>query len=464
LISRVQNLDELNKNGRIVGKANYIFTPEIASSIGSIHGSSFKLDETVVIGRDYHNDSRMLKRGYTSGIMSTGINVLNLSDCTFPLLEFTIRRFGASGGAYFSGGHLYSEDVGVRFADAGGIELSPLEIEKIINSFNTYPTQIRRVDPRRIGRIIAIPQTQDVYIKSLEQFVNKKQIRDANLKIVVDCSFSPTGKITPLLVNDVGVEVIALNTHYRERSKVPVPSINTIKNTADIVKASNSHLGVCFDVDGSRILVLDENGLEISFEDLLMLFVAYDKRIINSKNNPVITTPSVSPVIKSFIEESGHPVKLVENYPGEISRQIRQERACFAAADSLKFYFPNYSPFSDGNYILLKILEIMAIQKDLISSLTKGFPKGIKVNKTIPVPADAIDNMHNRLIEFADEHNLKYQDIINELKIIDEGVYVKIKVALNRNAILLSAESEDKDKSEKMIVKLAKIISSLEAS
>ena len=459
MFPRVQNLDELNKNGRIVGRANYIFTPEIASSIGSIHGSTFKIDESVVIGRDYHNDSRMLKRGYTSGIMSTGINVLNLSDCTFPLLEFTIRRFGASGGAYFSGGHLYSEDVGIRFADAGGIELSLLEIKKIIESYNTYPRQIRRVDPRRIGRIIAIPQTQDVYIKSLEQFVNKKQIRDANLKIVIDCSFSPTGKITPLLINEVGVEVIALNTHYRERSIVPVPSINTIKNTADIVKASNSHLGVCFDVDGSRLLVVDENGLEISFEDLLMLFVAFDQRINNSKNSTIIITPSVSSVVKSFIEESGHPIKLVENYPGELSRQIRQERACFAAADSLKFYFPNYSPFSDGNYTLLKILEIMSIQNDLISSLTKGFPKGIKVNKTIPVSAEIMETIHNRLIEFADELDLKYQDIINELKIIDDDVYVNIKVALNRNAILLSAESENKSKSEKMIIKLSKIIS-----
>ena len=103
-----ENLSELYKNGRIIGRANYIFTPEISSVIGSIHGSLFNENETIVIGRDYHNDSRMLKRGYTSGVMGTGVNILNLSDCTYPLLQFTIRRFGASGGVYFSGGHLYS--------------------------------------------------------------------------------------------------------------------------------------------------------------------------------------------------------------------------------------------------------------------------------------------------------------------------------------------------------------------
>ena len=413
------------------------------------------------MGRDYHNDSGMLKRAYTSGLMSTGINLLNLSDCTFPLLQFTIRRFGASGGVYISGGHLYSEDVGIRFLDAGGIELSQNEIQRIIDSYNKYPEHVRRVDPNEIGQITAIPQTEDIYIKSLQQFVDKKKIKDANLKIVADCSYGPTGRITPLLINDIGVEIIALNTHYRERSVSPVPSINTIRNTADIVKASNSHLGVCFDVDGSRLLVIDENGLEISFEELFMLFVTYDKRIQNSKSNTIITTPSISPVVKEFIENSGFPIEQVENYPGEISRQIREERACFAAADTLKFCFPEFSPFSDGNFILLKILEIMTTQKDLLSSLTRGFPKGIKVNKTIPISSKLINNIHNRLREIAEESGYKYHDIINELKVVNDDGYALIKVALHRNAVILSAESEDKSKAQKMIDELEKIISKL---
>ncbi|MFX1364055.1 MAG: hypothetical protein ACFFCE_14885 [Promethearchaeota archaeon] len=460
-LTPIKNLNELKKKGRIIGKANYVFTPEISSSIGSIHGSLFKQDDSVVLGRDYHNDSRMLKRAYTSGLMSTGINLLNLSDCTFPLLQFTIRRFGASGGVYFSGGHLYSEDVGLRFLDAGGIELSQSEIQKIIESYNNYPQNVRRVDPNEIGQITSIPQTADVYIKSLQQFVDKRKIKKANLKIVVDCSYGPTGKITPLLINDIGVEVIALNTHYRERSSSAVPSINTIRNTADIVKASNSHLGVCFDVDGSRILVIDENGLEISFEDLLMLFVSYDKRIQRSKSNTIITTPSLSLVVKNFIEDIGFPIKQVENYPGEISRQIREERACFAAADTLKFYFTEFAPFSDGNFILLKLLEIMTLQNDLLSSLTKGFPKGMKINRTVPVSPELRENIHNRLREITDEKGYYYHDIINELKIIKDETYVVIKAALYRNAILLSAESDEKEKAQKLILELEKIIKEL---
>ena len=314
----VQNLKDLYAEGRIVGKANYVFTPELASSLGAIHGSRFNQNESIVVGRDLHNDSRMLARGYQAGVMSTGVNILNLAACTYPLLQFTIRRFGASGGVYFSGGHLFGEDVGVRFVDAGGIEFAASEVESIIEDYNNFPEKIRRVNPNSIARITNIPQTDEIYIKSLQQFVSKKKIDEANLKIVIDCSYGPTGRITPLLINELGVEVIALNTHYRQRAMNPVPSINTIRNTADIVKASKSHLGVCYDVDGSRILLIDENGLEINFEDLLMLFVAYDERIRKSKGNSIISTSTISPVVKKFIEESGYNVKEVGNFPGEI--------------------------------------------------------------------------------------------------------------------------------------------------
>jgi len=209
--------------------------------------------------------------------------------------------------------------------------------------------------------------------------------------------------------------------------------------------------------------VLDESVLEINFEDLLMLFISYDERIEKSKANTIITTPTISSTAKQFIKESGYPLKEVDNHPGEISRQIRQERACFAAADTLKFYFPEYAPFSDGNFILLKLLEIMTIQEDLLSSLTRGFPKGIKANKSITVSQDIIESFHNKLRKIVEENGFTYHDIINELKIIDkeQNVCTQVKISLYRNAILLSAESDDVNAAKTMINKLEEIIVNL---
>ncbi len=454
----INDLSNLLRNGRIVGRANFIFTPELAAEIGVVHGSMFNVNESIVFGRDFHSDSRMLKRGYSSGFMSTGTNLLNLSDCPFPLLQFTIRRFGAAGGIYFSGGHLYSEDVGIRLLDEQGIEIAQSKVQKFIQLYNNYPKNIRRIDPGSIGKLTAIPQTEDIYLQSLQQFVKKKKIKNQALKIVVDCSYGPSGKITPLLLNEIGVETVALNTHYRQRD-APVPNVKTIRNTADIVTASNSHLGVCFDVDGSRLTFIDENGVEVSFEDLLMLFVAYDDIIKNSQGNPILITPALSSVVKGFIEERGFPIIEVKNDPGNISRQINEHRACFGASDTLKFYFPEFAPFSDGNFILLKLLKIMTEKNDLLSSLIRGFPKGSKINKTIPISTKLINELHNRLREKFKTH--QYSDIINELKVIKDDVWCTIKASLKREAILLSAESDDINKARELLQEIENAIKEL---
>ena len=64
----------------------------------------------------------------------------------------------------------------------------------------------------------------------------------------------------------------------------------------------------------------------------------------------------------------------------------------------------------------------MSIQNDLISSLTRGFPKGKKVNRSVPVSEDLIENIHTRLREKVTEQGLKYHDILNELKVMERVI------------------------------------------
>ena len=103
----------------------------------------------------------------------------------------------------------------------------------------------------------------------------------------------------------------------------------------------------------------------------------------------------------------------------------------------------------------------MTSQDDLLSSLTRGFPKGSKLNKTVPISQEAMENIHNRLREVVEERGYNYHDIINELKIIDDGGFALIKVALHRNALIVSVESEEKKSAQKLMNDLEKTISEL---
>jgi len=443
-------LGNILKRGIIAGRVNENLPPEMSTILGCLHGSTLKPNDILVMARDYHKDSRMLKRAYAAGILSTGVDILNLHDSTFPLLQFSIRRFGASGGAYFSTGHLYNNDVEITFLDAGGFIYTQSQLEELVRTSRKFPKNVRRAESINIGKISSIPHTVDIYMKALPQFVNKAKISDANLKIVVDCSFGPTGQIAPNLLSSLDVNIVALNTFHQEKKvKASVPNIKTIRSCADIVRASHSDLGICFSSDGQRFILVDENGIEIDFEDLFMLFVTYDDKIQDSKPNSVIVSETSSKVLDDYVNGQGFDLIKKKSKPGIISRSIREARACFAAADSNEFYFPYFGPISDGTLTLIKLLDIMASRESLLSDLTRNFPKTNKISKKISVDAEFIDDFHEFITQKIEKHNLEYIDIINELKIIKDDVNITVKLSLSRDAIIISAEYDEENKTAK---------------
>ncbi len=421
-------LGNILKRGIIAGRVNESLPPEMSTVLGCLHGSTLKPNDILVMARDFHKDSRMLKRAYAAGVLSTGVDLLNLHDTTFPLLQFSIRRFGASGGAYFSTGHLYNNDVEITFLDAGGFIYTQSQLEELVRTSKKFPKNIRRAEPINIGKISSIPHTVDIYMKALPQFVNKTKISDANLKVVVDCSFGPTGQITPNLLSSLDIDVVALNTFHQEKKvKASVPNINTIRNCADIVRASHSDLGICFSSDGQRFIIVDESGIEINFEDLFMLFITFDEKIQESKPNSVIVSETSSKVLDDYVKNQGFDLIKKKSKPGIISRSIREARACFAASDTFEFYFPYFGPISDSTLTLIKLLDIMASQESLLSDLTRNFPKTNKISKKISVDSKFIDNFHEFITQKIEQYNLEYIDIMNEVKIIKDDVNITVK-------------------------------------
>lgn len=446
----MNDLSDINENGRIVAKANEILTPELSSRIGGIHGTYLGSNGILVTARDYTNNSRMLKRAYIAGAMSAGIDILNLHSASLPLVQFCVRRFGASGGIYFSSGSTFTGDTVIRFFDSSGIEFSTKKIDSLNEYFKN--DNINRVDPPNIGSISSILQTFEVYKKALPQFINKKKVANASLKVVMDCSYGPTGELAPEMMNSINASVIALNTYYRPLTNKIYPDLDAVRDASSIVKAAEADLGVVFDTDGSRMLILDETGGVVEFEDIFMLFLNNDDTIMKSKANPIITTKSCSRIIDDYAETLGYKIRRIHNLPGAISRKIRQERGAFGASETSKFYFPAYGPFSDGIFTLLKLLEILADKDEPLSSLIRNFPKTIKVHKTQNLERHVLDVYDKVLKEKFREEALMIMDLLLGIKIIfDDDTWVRIVPSLYRNALIYTSEAPDTKVSQQLI-------------
>ncbi len=465
-MEHITDLTKLMKRGRIQGVGNSELTPELAAKIGASLGTYLKSSGILVVSREYNNNNRMLKRAFIGGVMSSGLDILNLHSASIPVLQFCIRRFGATGGVYFSSFNSNELLNQIRIFDASGIEYEQNNLESINEYFKN--NKIKRAKPLEVGSISDIPHTQDIYKRAIPQFFNQNTISKRNLNIVVDCSYGPSAITLPSILTEMkSIDVIAINAYENDQKSIEMfPNINTIKDVVKIVKASNSDLGVIVDNAGSRALYIDETGRILTYEELMMFFIKYDKYINKSKSSPIISTHTASKILHEFcVNNQGFPFKVTDNYPGEISRKLREERGIFGGADTLKFYFPEYGPFSDATFTTLKIIEIISRENLPLSALIRAFPRNIHAYKSIPTTREKHFDFKRKLldkVQFDNEYQWDYQDTLMGIKVIipQEG-WVSVQPSIHAYAIELEAEAKDPMNSESLIPLVEKFIHSL---
>ena len=384
-----------------------------------------------------------------------GSLILNLHPVPAPVLQFCIRRFGASAGVYFSSVSTGKMQNQIRLYDSSGIEFDKSKLDSV-NEF-VKQNKIFRAKPLDVGSITDIPHTQDIYKRAIPHSVNRDLIKNKGLHVVVDCSYGPGSIVLPAILTNLKVDVIAINAYENDlKSTEMYPNLQSIKDVVNIVKASNADLGIVLDTDGSRALYIDETGKLLNFEELMMFFLKYEPSIINAKEQPIVTTETASKIVEQFaLESGGYNLIRTRNYPGEISRSLREERGIFGGSETMKFYFPAHGPFSDATYTTIKILEILSREQVSLSVLIRPLPRTVHAYKSLTTNQDNMLNFKERLRKIIQTHlseKMDYQDIIIGMKIITQGIgWVAITPSIYTNTIELEAEGVNAESSEKLI-------------
>src|SRR3989304_4436331 len=360
--------DLTNDTARLIGWAFVRYLLE------TMRLPSSKAEElTLSVGRDVRLHSEMLCSGLISGITSAGARVIDVGVCPTPLVYFSLYNINVDGGIMITGSHNPPEFNGFKLC--GGKEAlhgdSIQEIRQIIEKGKPA------LDTSGSGQMIEKVEHIEIlpfylaYLK--EQFVFPDQVIRPAIKVVVDSGNGTAGVIAPVILREMGCEVIELYSQPDGRFPNHHPDPTVPENLEDLIKSvrqNNADLGVAYDGDADRIGVVDETG-DIIWGDRLMII--YAREILKEwPGGTVVSEVKASQALYDAVEKSGGDPIMWKAGASLIKAKMREVEAVLGGEVSGHIFFADrFYGYDDAIYATCRLVEILRRER------VKGSKRGV---------------------------------------------------------------------------------------
>lgn len=268
-----------------VGKSP--ITPDFVLKLGWAAGRVLTDGQrgTVLIGKDTRVSGYMFESVLEAGLTSAGIDVGLLGPMPTPAIAYLTRTLRARAGIVISASHNPYSDNGIKFFDGDGRKL-PDEVELAIEASLELP--LRTVTSRDIGKAYRVQDAAGRYIEFCKSTV-PYGLSLKGLKIVIDCANGATYHVAPQVFEELGADVMTLGVepdglNINEGIGATAPAL-----LRRAVLDSGADLGMAFDGDGDRVVMVDREGAILDGDDLLYI-IAEQWRSCGRLNGAVVGT------------------------------------------------------------------------------------------------------------------------------------------------------------------------------
>lgn len=333
---------------------------------------------TIIVARDGRLSSPTLFKALKTGLLATGINILDIGIVPTPLLYFATHHLEFNTGVMLTGSHNPKDDNGLKTVIKG----KTLSEDKIQNL-------LRRIEARTSvsgqGKEASYEHIIEDYIKDVIQRLHLAR----PLKIVVDAGNGVTGKVIPELYRALNCSVTALfcevdgnfPNHHPDPAKPK--NLEVLINT---VLKEKADIGLAFDGDGDRIGIVTSNG-EIIYPDRQLMLLSQDL-LTREKNAKIVFDVKCSKNLANVIEAAGGIPVMSKTGHSILKQRMYDEDAPLAGEMSGHIFFrENWYGFDDGMYAGARILDILARHQQTSAELFAHIPNSVstpELNVAIP--------------------------------------------------------------------------------
>lgn len=365
----MQQLDRIFRDYDIRGQVPDELTTDIARRVGTALAAWLPEDGPVAVGRDMRNDSDALATALITGLTQAGREVWDIGLVTTDMLYFTVGYFDLAGGAMVTASHNPGQYNGIKLcrdrAQPIGADSGLRDIQALTRD-HPEPTSSGAA-----GNVVTKEVTQD-WVEHVHSFVDVDHLRP--LKVGIDAANGMAGATVPALFD--GLPFTLTKLYFERDGSFPNHPPNpmdpdNLQQLARTIQEDDLDLGIAFDGDGDRTVVVDELGHPVSGS--IMTAILAEHILRQRPGSAVVFDVRSSKVVADVVQKhEGQPVRSKVGHPFMMA-EMAAHRAPFGGEASGHFYFQDNFYADSGAIAALLILEVISQSGLTLSELAAEY-------------------------------------------------------------------------------------------
>jgi phosphoglucosamine mutase len=361
-------------------------TPEFAVRLGWAAGQVLGREPgaRVVIGKDTRRSGYLFESALEAGLSSAGVEVLLLGPIPTPAVAYLTRALRAEAGIVISASHNPHHDNGVKFFGPQGGKLSDA-VEAEIEAALASPMSM--VAPEALGLARRIDDAAGRYIEFC-----KASFGDGNLdglKLVVDCANGAAYRVGPAVFDELGASVLEVLGGEPDGFNINHGCGSThLAALQAAVRRTGADVGIAFDGDADRCLLVDANG-EVVDGDQILFAIARGRHAAGTLKGPVVGTLMSNLGLEQALTEMGVPFERTAVGDRYVMERLQATGGMLGGETSGHTLCLDRSTTGDGCVTALQVLAIMAREGKGLADLVSGMTRCPQVLINVPVQGDA---------------------------------------------------------------------------
>ncbi len=385
----------------------------------------------VLVGKDTRISGYMFESALEAGLTAAGVDTYLLGPMPTPAVAYLTRTLRAQAGIVISASHNPYYDNGIKFFSINGTKLpdeTELKIEEYIDS------QMTTVESSSLGKARRMNDAVGRYIEFCKGTIPTR-FNFSGLKVVVDCGHGATYHIAPHVLSEIGADVVAIGVEPNGVNINDNCGATKPKQLAETVLAKHADMGIAFDGDGDRLIMVDHKG-EIVDGDELIYIIAKSRLKAKQLTGPVIGTLMTNLGMEHGLKELG--VELLRANVGDryVMEMLNENGGILGGENSGHIICLDRTTTGDGIISALQVLAEMHDTGKTLHELKSGMSK---------YPQILVNVKTKTKIDLAKDENIKKTVAQVENNLSDTG-RVLLRVSGTEPLIRVMVEGQDEQK------------------